>query len=210
VTVAQQCVAAGLRHPCRKRLPSSINVGSRCIITWLANVFRFDQGRRRPHNPLADHSEVNGPPRKPFQFSLKRLLVGVAVVAVLLTAVLFVRRVIQVPFDAYQNWAMGDLVIGYMEANDGAWPGSWDDLRTTYNQLGGRLPGGETIESLQRDVHVDFEFDPVAASASITADASEPGFRVIRLKNGSTAHYEGDEPNQRVFDFLKSKKFGGG
>jgi hypothetical protein len=52
--VGQQCVAAELRHPCRKSLPSSINAGSCCIISWLADVFRFDQGRRRPHTPLAD------------------------------------------------------------------------------------------------------------------------------------------------------------
>jgi hypothetical protein len=55
---AQQCVAAELRHPCRKRLPSSFYVGSRCIKVWLANVFRFDQGRRRPHNPLGGLSNV--------------------------------------------------------------------------------------------------------------------------------------------------------
>jgi len=42
-----------LRHPCRKRLPSSFHAGSRCIICLLANVFRFDQGRRRPHKPFA-------------------------------------------------------------------------------------------------------------------------------------------------------------
>ena len=51
---AQQCVAAELRHPCRKRLPSSFDVGSRSIILSLAFVFRFDQGRRRPHNPLGE------------------------------------------------------------------------------------------------------------------------------------------------------------
>ena len=41
---------AELWHPCRKRLPSSINADSRCIIVSLANVFRFDQGWRR-HTP---------------------------------------------------------------------------------------------------------------------------------------------------------------
>ena len=54
VAIAQHSVAAELRHPCRKRLPSSFHAGSGCIIFWLANVFRFDQGRRRPHNPLDD------------------------------------------------------------------------------------------------------------------------------------------------------------
>lgn len=36
----------------RARLPSSLNAGSGGIIFWLASVFRFDQGRRRPHFPL--------------------------------------------------------------------------------------------------------------------------------------------------------------
>lgn len=48
-------MAAELRHPCRKRLPSSFHAGLCCIIVWLVNVFRFDQGRRRPHKPLGDH-----------------------------------------------------------------------------------------------------------------------------------------------------------
>ena len=37
---------------------SSFNAGSRCIIFWSANVFRFDQGRRRPHNPLAARAHI--------------------------------------------------------------------------------------------------------------------------------------------------------
>ena len=49
-------MAAELRHPCRKRLPSSFHACSRCIIFWLTDVFSFDQGRRRPHNPLGDRN----------------------------------------------------------------------------------------------------------------------------------------------------------
>lgn len=45
-------MAAELRHPCRKRLPSSFHAGFACIIPSLAIVFRFDQGRRRPLKPL--------------------------------------------------------------------------------------------------------------------------------------------------------------
>ena len=54
----QQRVAAELRHPCRKRLLSSFNAGSCCIISWLVNVFRFVEGRRRPHNPLGERKPV--------------------------------------------------------------------------------------------------------------------------------------------------------
>ena len=41
-------LAAELRHPCRKCLPSSIHAGSGCIIFWLVNVFRLVEQRRRP------------------------------------------------------------------------------------------------------------------------------------------------------------------
>ena len=49
----------------RARLPSSINAGSRCIIISLANVCRFDQGRRRPCFPLyaSVKCQYNGPNR---------------------------------------------------------------------------------------------------------------------------------------------------
>jgi len=52
----QHSLAAELRHPCRKRLPSSFNADFGCIILWLANVFRFDEGRRRPNLPLGERS----------------------------------------------------------------------------------------------------------------------------------------------------------
>jgi hypothetical protein len=151
---------------------------------------------------------VSDLPKKPFQFSLRSLLILVAVFAVLLAVGLFVKRVVEVPFDAYKHWAMGDLIVEHLETHDGEWPRNWNDLRGAYNSLGGRLIGGETMESLEKAVNVDFDFDPALASSAITKDTSEPAFRVIWLKNGSTAHYVGDEPNQRVFDYLKQRKFG--
>jgi hypothetical protein len=152
---------------------------------------------------------VNDRCQKPFQFSMRWLLGLFVVIALLLTVGLFTKGVMQIPVDAYKQWAAGDLVVAYMEANSGAWPQSWDDLRATCASLGGRLPGGQTIESLEEDVNIDFRFDPTLASAAITEGASKPSFRVIWLKNGSDAHYAGQEPNQRVFDFLKSRKFEG-
>ena len=144
------------------------------------------------------------------QFSLRRMLISVAIIAFVFSLLLFAKRVIDVPFDAYKNWAMGDLIVAFMEEHDGAWPSDWDDLRPTCKKLGGRLIGGETFDSLQRAVDIDFEFAPESAADAIDASDTEPVFCVIWLKNGSTAHYEGDEPNQRVFDFLKTRKFGGG
>ncbi len=144
------------------------------------------------------------------QFSLRRMLVAVAILSVVFSLLLFAKRVIDVPFDAYKNWAMGDLIIAFMEENDGAWPSDWDELKPTCDKLGGQMIGGETFESLRRAVAIDFDFDPESVADSIDDSDTEPDFRVIWLKNGSTAHYEGDEPNQRVFDFIKTRKFSGG
>ena len=95
-----------------------------------------------------------------------------------------------------------------MAANNGAWPRDWDDLQSTYDRRGEDLPGGTTIERLQEFVDIDFRFDPTFATNSITKDASEPTFEAIWLKNGILRQYE--KPNQRVFNYLKDRKFNGG
>ena len=56
------------------------------------------------------------------QFSLRRMLISVAIIAFVFSLLLFAKRVIDVPFDAYKNWAMGDLIVAFMEEHDGAWP----------------------------------------------------------------------------------------
>lgn len=144
------------------------------------------------------------------QFRLRNLIVGVAICAVVLTCVLFVKRIIDAPNDAYRNWGMSDLIIAYMNENDGEWPQSWDDLKPVCIELrrSGRMSGWDDIESLEQTVNIDFNFDPVAASSAITSRTLKPDFRVIWLKNGSTASFNGNEPNLRVLNYLKARKFG--
>ena len=43
-------------------------------------------------------------------------------------------QVAQVPANAYAVWWTADLVIEHMEKHAGAWPHSWEELRTTSEQ----------------------------------------------------------------------------
>ena len=54
----QQCVAAELRHPCRKRLSCSSTQATLVQSSDQASVSRFGVERRRPHFPLGEQAKL--------------------------------------------------------------------------------------------------------------------------------------------------------
>src|SRR5881398_3502811 len=63
----------------------------------------------------------------------RHLIVGLVIAVVAIgawAAVVFIRAVLDVPRQAYAVWWTADSIIAYMERHDGAWPRSWEDLRT--------------------------------------------------------------------------------
>lgn len=142
------------------------------------------------------------------RFSLKRLLILVAVLSVILAGVAVLRNVQNTILDAYRVWDTARALESYMDAHEGAWPKNWDELIRFAEESGIYWLDG-SIATLRDDVAIDFEFDPVAATARIREDDVEPDFKVVWLRNGSGAYWEGAEPNKLIFDYLKSNKFGG-
>jgi hypothetical protein len=147
-------------------------------------------------------------------------LVGLVSAVAVYLAVVFVQAVLDVPRQAYAVWWTADLVIEYMERHDGAWPRSWEDLRT----LAETAPevtestdrNGSTviefrphasIEELQRRVEVDWGADPDTLLKAPRKESGPP-FRVIYLRNGKSTHYEGREPNQMILEYLESRRRG--
>ena len=142
------------------------------------------------------------------RFSLRRLFVVVAVIAVILAGVAFLRNLQETILDAYRVWDAARAIEAYMDAHPGEWPSDWDELvhfaeGTGINSIGGRF------RTLHEHVMIDFEFDPPTAAAEISDEDVDPNFKVIWLRNGSSVHWAGAEPNKLIFDYLKSKKFGG-
>lgn len=102
--------------------------------------------------------------------------------------------------DAYAVWNVAGLVNDYMDAHDGAWPRGWDDLRRTYEAS--NPPNPEHLADLQARVAVDWGADPrLLKAARPTGD--KPPFKVIWLRDGSSAHWSGAEPNTLVWEHLR-------
>jgi hypothetical protein len=120
--------------------------------------------------------------------------------------------------NAYAVWWTADLVIEHMERNGGAWPKSWKELEATAEvahkgtvstNIDGHVIAEfrprETIENLQQRVEINWNADP-SVLAKATRPTEGPPFRVIRLHNGKSTHYEGREPNEMILRYLESKR----
>ena len=98
------------------------------------------------------------------------------------------------------EWSAG-LVINYMEANHNAWPRSWADLRTHYENAKGSPP---SFADLQKFIEIDWNADPAALQEIAYGPWPEDAWEevgVIRLKRGRS-YWAGQEPNRRILVYL--------
>jgi hypothetical protein len=141
--------------------------------------------------------------------SRRKVLFTAAALALLLGggALYLVRRAAHDAQYAYAVWWVADMVIEYMETHDGAWPRGWDDLREPYETCVRRSGRPWSFEQLRDRVDVDWQADPAQLAA--TPDTGEdPPFRVIWSRNGRQSHWEGQEPNRKILDYLRNRKLG--
>lgn len=128
--------------------------------------------------------------------------------AIALSALLFVvigggvtyfvlRNVERVVKNAYAVWWVADMVVEHMKSNQNRWPRNWDDLREPYAALAQRSGQPWTFDELRERVVVDWKANPKSL-------AKENSFRVIWLKDGTSSHYEGCEPNEIVRRYLST------
>lgn len=89
-----------------------------------------------------------------------------------------------------------------MDANDGQWPRNWNDLRDDYQTCVARSGQPWTFDELSSRVDVDWDANPIELLP--IDDDSEIGLRVISLRSGSDAHWQGREPNTIILDYLKT------
>ena len=140
------------------------------------------------------------------RFRLRSLIILVAVLCLILAAGTFVVRTsnqIRNTFnECYAVWWVADMVIAHMETNNDEWPTSWDDLADEHLAIIASRGGPNTLDELKSLVQVDWS----ANSDELRKMQSngEPTFAVISLKNGSTAHVSGNEPNQMILDYLNN------
>ncbi len=145
------------------------------------------------------------------QFGLRKLLLLVAIVAVVLVAACwlyghfywFPTEGVQ---NSYANMCVGELITDYLRENDNEWPTNWDDLEPIYARRYASTYGGAAFFASMRDrVTVDWETNP----SELLQRAGHDHIRVIRLKDGSDVYWQGAEPNQMVYDYLEQQNLDG-
>ena len=147
------------------------------------------------------------PPEPKLQFSIRSALVVIAIFALGLTTWRVGLQVLQVPNDAYAMWAAGDVLIDYMNANNNQWPQSWDELAKFHTASAKQATMVGPFSEMQRRINIDFTFDPISFTERLSQKDVVLGRRVVTLKRGGDTHWSGREPNQRIFDHLRSIKY---
>ena len=105
---------------------------------------------------------------------------------------------------AYAQWWVADMVIEYMEWNEGSWPCDWDDLKEPYEICAGQSVAVWSFEELRGRVAIDFAVDPAKLS-TVERENGEAPFRVIYLRNGKRNHWVGNEPNLMILQYLRER-----
>ena len=133
------------------------------------------------------------------RYTLRTYLIACVVLGVLLSGVIWVYRVVQYGIDdGYAQWGAVDLVINYMEANEGQWPPSWEALERTPSVA----PNGWSFEHFRSRVFIDFDAkaDDLRRQA---LSSDEPTFNVIRAVH-DTGVYIGEDPNTMLWRYFRS------
>jgi hypothetical protein len=120
---------------------------------------------------------------------------------------------------AHALWWTGDIIVRYLEVNDGRWPRAWEDLATVVGEedLRGRgvaeCAGGRRaveyrrklpIRRLREMVWVDWRAD-VHELAMAERSAERPPFLVVRPLRGDHFYFSGAEPNEMIRAYLAAR-----
>ena len=105
-------------------------------------------------------------------------------------------------YDIYAPYSAADLVIAHMNANNGDWPRSWEELHRTFllEEQNGIFYGFSWDQYL-RHVGIDFTFDPTRFVSEAETGRAWP--RVI-WSRGDVERFPGPtDPNERLLQYFE-------
>jgi hypothetical protein len=110
------------------------------------------------------------------QFTVRQMMAVVAVLLVLLPMVWGLLSLDWID-DAFALWRAGEMVVHYMDDNDGRWPRGSADLKPYFDSGGGRV-GGWSFAKYQQRVVIQWDVDAARLEYEAKTDA-RPTFRVL-------------------------------
>jgi hypothetical protein len=103
--------------------------------------------------------------------------------------------------NAYAAEWVGGIVVDHLRQNGDRWPRSWDDLRPVYEQHASQSGQPWSFEELQSRVVIRWDVDVERLRREGNPDGNRH-YPVISLRDGSTTHWVGFEPNEMVYRYL--------
>ena len=139
------------------------------------------------------------------RFTVRRMMVAVAVVAVLLVLLPIVWGLLRLDWidDGYALWGAGEMVVHYMEDHDGRWPNGWADLKPYFDSGGGRV-GGWSFAKYRQRVIIRWDVDPARLEHEAKTNP-RPTFRVISASGLFPGVFGGHEPNEILYRYLRQR-----
>ena len=126
----------------------------------------------------------------------------IIIVVLLLGSGYYLHRVDQSIRNSYAVWWVASMVVEHLKANDNQWPKNWDDLRDDYETCTERSGRPWSFEELSSRAEIDWGGDPAELLAQ-SKESETVRFRVIKLTDGTDAHWQRREPNQIILDYLR-------
>lgn len=138
------------------------------------------------------------------QFSIRTLLIAVAVVAVLLAVAIEINgRIEDLAANGYRVQAVGDLLVDYLD-ECGTWPENWDDLHRYVEANKSTFRYVPNIEDLRTHVRIKFQFDPDGIDLQSEWSDEKPPFVVVLSRYGRT-YGATRNPNEFIYEYLQRK-----
>ena len=136
---------------------------------------------------------------------MRRFLVRSLIVAALVVSAVLVFAGVNIfnhIDDAYAQWGAADMVIDYMNDNDGDWPSNWDSLAPYFARNNGRV-GGWSYSKFQSHVFIDFTAD-TETLRDLAVDSPSVPFDVIHARSMWGSQFE-DGPNGMLYRYFRDE-----
>jgi len=126
------------------------------------------------------------PNKVTIRFATRRLLIGVAIVALMIASVSYAIHAYNSAFRSLEEfsaiWLTHDMLANYMGETDGEWPDNWGDLEPAFVSINRQAYGVPDLDWVRDRISIDFGVDLAKIAAS--RDGRDDQLHAVRMTSG--------------------------